>query len=102
MATAVDGRAEVLVTGDRDLLEAADAAPLAILSPRAFWERLRLGLGQGDQVEFTLEDGAAVLRPVPPDDDPFGAYAGALGTLADEAAVVAWLRDLRDARDDDV
>ena len=43
VATAADGRAEVLVTGDHGLLAAADAAPLAILSPRAFWERLRQG-----------------------------------------------------------
>lgn len=41
LATAVDGRADVLVTGDRDLLEAAEAAPLTIVSPRAFWEQLR-------------------------------------------------------------
>ncbi len=58
--------------------------------------RKRLGLGKGDRVEFTLEEGVAVLRPLPPEPDPFGAYAGALGTLADEAAVTAWLRDLRD------
>ena len=58
--------------------------------------RKRLGLGHGDRVEFTVEDGAAVLRPLPPEPEPFGAYAGALGTLADETAVAAWLRDLRD------
>ncbi len=58
--------------------------------------RKRLGLGQGDRVEFILEDGAAVLRPLRAEPDPFDAYAGALGTLADEAAVAAWLRDLRD------
>jgi putative PIN family toxin of toxin-antitoxin system len=33
--------AEVLVTGDRDLLDAAAQAPLPILSPRAFWDWLR-------------------------------------------------------------
>ena len=43
VATAADGRAEVLVTGDRGLLAAAEATPLTILSPRAFWERLRQG-----------------------------------------------------------
>ena len=43
VATAVDGQAEVLVTGDHGLLATADTAPLAILSPRAFWERLRQG-----------------------------------------------------------
>ncbi|MFH1764818.1 MAG: putative toxin-antitoxin system toxin component, PIN family [Gemmatimonadota bacterium] len=41
LAEAVAGGAEVLVTGGRDLLDIADDALLPILSPRAFWERLR-------------------------------------------------------------
>jgi putative PIN family toxin of toxin-antitoxin system len=41
LAEAVAGGAEVLVTGDRDFLDITDTAPLPILSPRAFWERLR-------------------------------------------------------------
>jgi len=41
LAEAVAGRAHVLVTGDRDLLDLTVAIPLEILSPRAFWDRLR-------------------------------------------------------------
>jgi uncharacterized protein len=41
VATAVAGAAEVLVTGDSELLEAAAQAPLPILSPRSFWDLLR-------------------------------------------------------------
>lgn len=41
LATAVEGIADVLVTGDEHLLSVADEAPLPILSPRAFWELLR-------------------------------------------------------------
>jgi uncharacterized protein len=41
VATAVDGEAEVLVTGDQALLAAADHPPLPVVTPRAFWERLR-------------------------------------------------------------
>jgi uncharacterized protein len=41
VAAAIDGRADVLVTGDRDLLEAAAEIPVAVVSPRGFWERLR-------------------------------------------------------------
>ena len=41
LASAIEGRADVLVTGDRDLLDIADAAPLPILSPRGFWEFVR-------------------------------------------------------------
>jgi putative PIN family toxin of toxin-antitoxin system len=40
LASAIAGRADVLVTGDRDLLAVADAAPLPILDPRGFWSRL--------------------------------------------------------------
>jgi putative PIN family toxin of toxin-antitoxin system len=38
---AVAGDADVLVTGDRDLLDAADEAPLRIVTPRELWELLR-------------------------------------------------------------
>ena len=41
-AAAIAGRAEVLVTGDRDLLDVATQIPdLKVLSPRQFWEHLR-------------------------------------------------------------
>lgn len=43
LATAVAGKAEVLVTGDGDLLVVAEDAPLKILTPRAFWVLLRRG-----------------------------------------------------------
>lgn len=41
LATAVAGKAEVLVTGDEDLLAVAGDSPIRILAPRAFWELLR-------------------------------------------------------------
>jgi len=44
-ATAVAGRADVLVTGDQDLLAVRDESPLLILEPRAFWELLRASPG---------------------------------------------------------
>lgn len=37
LASAAGGGADVLVTGDEDLLEVADAAPLPILTPRGCW-----------------------------------------------------------------
>ena len=45
LASAIEGRCDVLVTGDRDLLDIADAAPLPILSPRGFWEFVRKQAG---------------------------------------------------------
>lgn len=41
LAEAVTGKADVLVTGDQDLLELASKAPIKVLSPRGFWELLR-------------------------------------------------------------
>lgn len=43
LSEAVAGGAEVLVTGDRDLLAVAGKAPLAIVTPRGFWEMARGG-----------------------------------------------------------
>ena len=40
LAQAIEGLADVLVTGDRDLLDVTDALPVQILSPRGFWEKL--------------------------------------------------------------
>ncbi len=41
LASAVAGGADVLVTGDADLLIVAARSPIPILSPRELWERLR-------------------------------------------------------------
>lgn len=43
LATAIAGAADVLVTGDRDLLVVVAESPIPILEPRAFWELLRAG-----------------------------------------------------------
>lgn len=41
LASAIAGTADILVTGDKDLLTAADQSPMSILTPRDAWERLR-------------------------------------------------------------
>ena len=40
VASAEAAKADMLVTGDKDLLSVAREAPVPILSPRAAWERL--------------------------------------------------------------
>jgi len=40
LATAIAGHADILVTGDEDLLDVADQSPVLILKPRGFWEML--------------------------------------------------------------
>ena len=41
LASAVLGEADMLVTGDQDLLSIAAQAPIAIVTPREAWTRLR-------------------------------------------------------------
>jgi len=41
VSAATEGNADVLVSGDQDLLEIADNIQIRILSPRGFWEALR-------------------------------------------------------------
>jgi len=41
LASALAGGADLLVTGDKDLLSIAERAPLPIVDPRACWDRLR-------------------------------------------------------------
>lgn len=41
LASAVEAKADVLVTGDADLLDVAASAPLPVLTPRAFWDFVR-------------------------------------------------------------
>lgn len=42
LAEAIEGLADVLVTGDRDLLDVRDQLPVEVLSPRGFWEKLHM------------------------------------------------------------
>jgi putative PIN family toxin of toxin-antitoxin system len=41
LASALSGGADLLVTGDQDLLDVASQVPIPILDPRGCWERLR-------------------------------------------------------------
>ena len=43
LASAIEGKAEVLVSGDKDLLEISASVPIKILDPRGFWDLVRQG-----------------------------------------------------------
>ena len=58
--------------------------------------RQRLGLKQGDRIEFVIEGGVTLLRPARTSTRPFDTYAGALGSFANADEVKAWQRELRD------
>jgi antitoxin PrlF len=58
--------------------------------------RHRLGLKEGDRVEFVFEDGRTVLRPARVEENPFAAYVGILPAFSSLEEINAWIRDLRD------
>lgn len=59
--------------------------------------RTRLGLREGDRLEFVADRDRAVIRTARTVTNPFEAYVGALGTLpGGKGAIKAWVADLRD------
>ncbi|MGD0546968.1 MAG: AbrB/MazE/SpoVT family DNA-binding domain-containing protein [Terracidiphilus sp.] len=58
--------------------------------------RHRLGLKEGDRVEFVFEDGRTVLRPARTEKNPFLAYLGAFPAFSSREEIIAFYRDLRD------
>ena len=59
--------------------------------------RTRLGLKVGDRVEFITQDGHTIIQPVRGEENPFAAFAGALGTFPGGASEInAWQKALRD------
>ena len=58
--------------------------------------RRRLGVKQGDRVEFVVEDGKTVLRPVQPAVNPFDEFVGALPYFKNIDEINAWVREMRD------
>ncbi|MGC2402330.1 MAG: AbrB/MazE/SpoVT family DNA-binding domain-containing protein [Acidobacteriaceae bacterium] len=58
--------------------------------------RRRLGLKEGDRVEFVVEEERTIIRPAHGPKNPFEKYAGALPAFHAEAEIKAWVRSLRD------
>ena len=58
--------------------------------------RRRLGLREGDRLEFVAQGELTLIRPARDARNPFAAYAGALGTFPDGVAEInAWVDDVR-------
>ena len=65
--------------------------------------RERLGLHEGDQVEFVLEQGRAVMLPSRGGGDVFERWRGsAQGSFKSVDEVNAWVRDLRGSDEEDL
>jgi AbrB family looped-hinge helix DNA binding protein len=58
--------------------------------------RHRLGLKEGDRVEFVFENDRTVLRPARTETNPFTAYLGAFPAFSSREEINAFYRELRD------
>jgi antitoxin PrlF len=58
--------------------------------------RRRLGLKEGDRVEFVVENDKTIMRPAQPPENPFEKYAGALPAFRSKDEINTWVRNLRD------
>jgi len=58
--------------------------------------RNRLGLKEGDRVEFIVEKDRTTIRPARAPENPFVKYVGALPTFSGVDEINAWVGTLRD------
>lgn len=58
--------------------------------------RVRMGLKEGDRVEFLIDHGQTVLRPVRSRKSRFEKYVGILPHFKTIDEINAWVRDMRE------
>lgn len=59
--------------------------------------RSRLGIREGDRIEFVTQGGRTTIQPVRGEENPFAKFAGALGTFPRGRAEISnWIKELRD------
>jgi len=58
--------------------------------------RRRLGLTEGDRVEFVVDGERTIIRPAQQAKNPFEKYAGALPAFRSKGEIDAWVSSLRD------
>jgi antitoxin PrlF len=58
--------------------------------------RHRLGLKEGDRVEFVINNGQTIIQPVRAVENPFKKYIGALPAFEHRQEINKWVADLRD------
>ncbi len=64
--------------------------------------RKRLGVKAGDRIEFALENGRTVLKPLRDEENPFEKWVGTAPTkFGSEEAIFDWIAEMRGSRGDD-
>lgn len=61
--------------------------------------RERLGLKEGDRVEFLVENDRTILRPGTVENNPFEQFAGILPAFRSREEINGWVSELRDEDD---
>jgi antitoxin PrlF len=58
--------------------------------------RRRMGLKEGDRVEFVVEGERTIMRPARPPESPFTKYVGALPAFGSKREILDWISSMRD------
>jgi AbrB family looped-hinge helix DNA binding protein len=58
--------------------------------------RNRIGLSAGDRVEFVVENGQTLIRPLRSETNPFEKYNGVLKSFRSRKEINAWISEMRD------
>jgi len=58
--------------------------------------RHRLGVKEGDRVEFVVDNGRTILQPATLEKNPFEKYIGALPGFSKREEIDEWVSDMRD------
>lgn len=62
--------------------------------------RNRLGIKEGDRVEFVVDNGQTIMRPARPPENPFEKYAGILPAFKNKREINNWVAGLREDDND--
>jgi len=60
----------------------------------------RIGLSAGDRVEFVVENGQTLIRPLRSETNPFEKYKGVLKSFRSRKEINAWISEMRDQRNE--
>lgn len=60
--------------------------------------RVRMGLKEGDRVEFVIDHGLTILRPARKSHNPFDEYVGVLPHFKSAKEINEWVREMREDR----
>lgn len=58
--------------------------------------RIRMGLKEGDRIEFVIDHGQTVIRPARTRDNPLRRYLGAYPAFKNRKEINDWIGEMRD------